>query len=67
MTDRDFWLRQRALLIEQAKALAAQRAAIIGQYKTIERMLEMPPESPAPTQTETFMTLPPLHTGDVSK
>lgn len=54
MTDREFWMRQRALLIEQAKALAEQRAAIIGQYKAIERMLELPPESPAPTQTETL-------------
>lgn len=44
MTDKDFWMRQRALLIEQAKALAEQRAAVIGQYKAIERMLDLPPE-----------------------
>ena len=54
--DKDFWMRQRALLIEQAKALAEQRAAVIGQYKAIERMLELPADTVAPVVPTSTLT-----------
>jgi hypothetical protein len=44
MTERDFWIRMRAHYIEQEKALTELRAAVIGQRKAIERMLDLPPE-----------------------
>lgn len=54
--DRDYWMYVRSQLIAQAKALAEQRAAVIGQYKAIERMLDIPQE-PAPIHdTETSTT-----------
>lgn len=42
--DKDFWMRVRAVLIEQEKGLAMQRAAVIAQRKAIERMLNIPSE-----------------------
>ncbi len=56
MTEREkvFWTRQRALLIEQEKALTEQRAAIIGQRKAIETLLnETPTEPHDPSETIT--------------
>lgn len=52
----EFWKRQRALLIEQEKALTEQRAAIIGQRKAIETLLSdsQPTEPHAPLDNETI-------------
>lgn len=38
--EKQFYTRYRALLIEQEKALTEQRAAIIGQRKAIETLLD---------------------------
>lgn len=38
----EFWKRQRALLIEQEKALTELRASTIGQRKAIENLLSEP-------------------------
>lgn len=54
--DREFLMRWRALLIEQAKALAEQRAAVIGQYKAIERMLDLPAEPAIIHDTDSITT-----------
>ena len=52
----EFWKRQRALLIEQEKALTEQRAAIIGQRKAIETLISdaQPTEPHAPIENETI-------------
>lgn len=52
----EFWKRQRGLLIEQEKALTEQRAAIIGQRKAIETLLNesQPTEPHAPLDNETI-------------
>ena len=56
MTDKDFWMRMRANLKEQAKALAEQRAAVIAQYKVIERMLDLPADPAQIHDTDTTTT-----------
>lgn len=38
MTERDFWIQQRAALIAQEKALKQQRDAVLQQIAAIERM-----------------------------
>lgn len=38
MTERDFWVQQRAALIAQEKALKQQRDAVLQQIAAIERM-----------------------------
>ena len=53
LSEREFWMRLRAHLIETEKALTMQRAAVIGEYKAIERMLGLSTET-APIETETL-------------
>jgi hypothetical protein len=38
MTERDFWLQQRAALLSQVKGIEQQRAALLQQVAAIERM-----------------------------
>ena len=49
-----YWTRLRALLIEQEKAITAQRAAIIGQRKAVEAMIGTEHETHEPLDGETI-------------
>jgi hypothetical protein len=46
MTERDFWLQQRAALIKQAKALKEQYDGVLQQVAAIERMYSIEKKPP---------------------
>jgi hypothetical protein len=46
MTERDFWLQQRAALIKQAKALKEQYDGVLQQIAAIERMYNIEKKPP---------------------
>lgn len=49
-----YWVRLRALLIEQEKAITAERAAVIGQRRAVEALIGAAYEAHEPDEGETI-------------
>lgn len=54
--EREYYTKLRGLLLEQAKALAEQRGAIVNQAHAIEKLLGIVEKPHEPTDNETLTT-----------